>query len=111
MVILKKLKNKNAYILVISSKEGLKKVITLINNKIRIENKLDQIVNNILSHERYKEFKEKINLKLNKENDLNNSWLSGFSDADASFQIKLIYRKDKIEVRLNFQIDQKKIIF
>lgn len=104
----KKVKNKNAYILVISSKEGLEKIITLINGKIRTENKLDQIINNILNHERYKEFKEKFNLKLNKENDLSNSWLAGFSDADGSFQIKLVHRKNKIEVRLNFQIDQKK---
>lgn len=103
----KKVKTKNAYILVISSKEGLEKVITLINGKIRTENKLDQIINNILNHERYKEFKEKFNLKLNKENDLSNSWLAGFSDADGSFQIKLVNRKNKIEVRLNFQIDQK----
>jgi hypothetical protein len=34
--------------------------------------------------------------------------LAGFSDADASFQIKLIHRNNKTEVRLNFQIDQKK---
>jgi hypothetical protein len=39
---------------------------------------------------------------------LNNHWLAGFSDADASFQIKLITRNNKTEVRLNFQIDQKK---
>jgi len=104
----KKVKNKNAYILVISSKKGLEKIITLINGKIRTENKLDQIINNILNHERYKEFKEKFNLKLNKENDLSNSWLAGFSNADGSFQIKLVHRKNKIEVRLNFQIDQKK---
>jgi len=38
---------------------------------------------------------------------LNNYWLSGFSDADASFQIKFINRNNKTEVRLNFQIDQK----
>ena len=41
--------------------------------------------------------------------DLNNYWLSGFSDADASFQIKIVNRDNKIkpEIRLNFQIDQK----
>ena len=44
---------------------------------------------------------------LNTTTDLNNQWLAGFSDADASFQIKLINRNTKWEVRLNYQIDQK----
>jgi hypothetical protein len=35
--------------------------------------------------------------------------LAGFSDADASFQIKLLNRNNKTEVRLNYQIDQKYI--
>ena len=39
---------------------------------------------------------------------MNNHWLAGFSDADASFQIKILNRGKKTEVRLNFQIDQKK---
>jgi hypothetical protein len=33
--------------------------------------------------------------------------LAGFSDADASFQIKLISRNNRTEVILNYQIDQK----
>jgi hypothetical protein len=35
--------------------------------------------------------------------------MAGFSDADASFQIKIVYRENKPrpEIRLNFQIDQK----
>ena len=48
------------------------------------------------------------NFTINPDLDLNNYWLAGFSDADASFQIKLITRNNKTEVRLNFQIDQKK---
>ena len=42
-------------------------------------------------------------------NNFNNHWLTGFSDADASFQIKIIKRvtRPKPEIRLNFQIDQK----
>lgn len=35
--------------------------------------------------------------------------MAGFSDADASFQVKLINRNNKTEVRLNYQIDQKKV--
>ena len=45
---------------------------------------------------------------MNKTNDFNNHWIAGFSDADASFQIKFVEKKDrpKPEIRLNFQIDQ-----
>ena len=104
----KKVKDKNAYILVIAAKKGLEKVINLINGKIRTENKFNQIINNILNHNNYAEFRKKISLKLNLDKDLKNHWLAGFSDADASFQIKLLNRDNRVEVRLNFQIDQKK---
>ena len=43
----------------------------------------------------------------NNESNLNNHWLAGFSDADASFQIKLVSKEKRTEVRLNYQIDQK----
>jgi hypothetical protein len=59
----------------------------------------------------YSEFSKEVNLKLNLDKNLKNYWLAGFSDADASFQIKIINRKVasvEAEVRLNFQIDQKK---
>lgn len=106
----KKVKDKNAYLLIIASFKGLEKVVNLINNKIRSDSKLDQINNNILNHKRFTELKENIIIKPNISKDLmNNHWLAGFSDSDASFQIKLINRKDRTEVRLNYQIDQKKV--
>ena len=39
-----------------------------------------------------------------------NHWLAGFTDADGSFQIQIINRttRDRPEIRLNYQIDQKK---
>lgn len=104
----KKVKNKNAYLLVLANREGLEKVINLINGKIRTENKFNQIINNILNHNNYSELKKKINFKLNLNKDLKNHWLAGFSDADGSFQIKILNRINRVEVRLNFQIDQKK---
>lgn len=104
----KKVKDKNAFLLVVAAKEGLEKVINLINGKIRTETKFNQITNNILNHDKYAGFKKTISLKLNTDKDLKNHWLAGFSDADASFQIKVINRSNKVEVRLNFQIDQKK---
>ena len=52
-------------------------------------------------------FKDLPLISQNNDSDLNNHWLAGFSDADASFQIKLISKKKRTEVRLNYQIDQK----
>jgi len=103
-----KVKNKNAVLLIIASRKGLERVINLINGKIRTESKLNQITRNILSHDNYREFSKTISLSLNLDSDFKNHWLAGFADADASFQIKLINRENRTEVRLNFQIDQKK---
>lgn len=103
-----KVKNRNAIILVVAAVKGMEKVINLINGKLRTNDKLDQIRKNILNHVRFKNFRNTIDIKPNNSNDLNNLWLAGFSDADSSFQIKLISRNNRTEVRLNFQIDQKK---
>jgi hypothetical protein len=100
-----KVKNKKAIILVISNHLGLVKVLELINEKLRSQNKLNQIKNNILSNSKFTLFSK---FSINTDNALNNYWLAGFSDADASFQIKIISRNNRTEVRLNFQIDQKK---
>ena len=105
---IKKVKNKNAFILVLAARKGMEKVINLINGKIRTESKFNQITNNILNHDNFAEFRKTIDFKFNSKKDLKNHWLAGFSDADASFQIKVLNRSNKIEVRLNFQIDQKK---
>jgi LAGLIDADG endonuclease len=55
----------------------------------------------MLSH--FKDF------KLNTSKNLDNYWLTGFSDADACFQIKIVNRstRPKPEIRLAFQVDQK----
>jgi hypothetical protein len=105
-----KVKNKKAIILVISKRAGLLKVLNLINGKIRSENKLKQINENILSNTYFLKILNISEFILKSDTDLNNYWLSGFSDADASFQIKIINRtnRKRKEIRLNFQIDQKK---
>lgn len=99
----KKVINKNDYILILDSKEGIEKVINLINGKIRTKNKFSQINQNILNNNKYIEFKNVINFKLNTDKFLENHWLAGFSDADSSFQIKII---KGTEVKLKFKIDQ-----
>jgi hypothetical protein len=110
----KKVKDKDCFILILSSKIGLMKVINLINGRIRTENKFNQIVNNILNSSHYQKWishvaaKPSFIFKLNADKNLENHWLAGFSDADASFQIKIVNRNNRVEVRLNYQIDQKK---
>ncbi len=103
----KKVKDKNAYLLIVSKKEGILNVLNLINGKLRSENRFNQVINNILNHDRYKGIN--INFTMNLTDDFNNHWLAGFSDADASFQVKIINRntRKKPEIRLNYQIDQK----
>ena len=71
---IKKVKNKNAFILVLAARKGMEKVINLINGKIRTESKFNQITNNILNHDNYAEFSKKISLKLNLSNNLKNHW-------------------------------------
>lgn len=104
----RKIKDKNAYLLIISKREGMLNVLNLINGKLRTEHKFNQAINNILSHNKYKNLG--IEFSINLSSDFYNHWLAGFSDADASFQIKIINRimRNKPEIRLNYQVDQKK---
>ena len=104
----KKVKDKNAYLLIISKVEGIIKVFYLINGKLRTELKWNQVIN-LIKTNKDKYHLNIDNFTMNKTTDFNNHWLAGFSDADASFQIKLIDRisRTKMEIRLNFQIDQK----
>ena len=104
---MKKVKDKNAYLLIISNKEGMLQVINLINGKLRTKHRFDQVVNNVLNHTKYTD--QNIHFTLDSSKNLDNHWLAGFSDADASFQIKIIKRitRNKPEIRLNYQIDQK----
>ncbi|BDI12835.1 hypothetical protein, partial (mitochondrion) [Phanerochaete sordida] len=100
-----KVKSKEAVILVVSKGEGIRRVIELINGKIRSDNKFNQINNNILSNPRFKDLTTPSGIICkNEDGNLNNHWLAGFSDADASFQIKLINKNQHTEVRLNYQI-------
>ncbi len=103
----RKVKDKNAYILIVSKREGMLNVLNLINGKLRSENRFNQVINNILNNDRYKDVS--INFTLNSTDNFNNHWLAGFSDADASFQIKIVNHvtRNRPEVRLNYQIDQK----
>jgi hypothetical protein len=105
-----KIKNKRAIKYVISNLNGLIKVAELINGKLRTD-KIQKFQENLIY---FVNQKMELNLfLLPKDNSklCDNFWLAGFSDADASFQIKIIKRDAKrigYEVRLNYQLDQKK---
>lgn len=102
----KKVKDKNAYLYIISNKDGILKTLHLINNKLRTINKYNQVLN-ILIQPKY--INSNITFNMNSTKEFNNHWIAGFSDADASFQVKIVNRetRPKPEIRLNFQIDQK----
>ena len=102
----RKVKDKNAYIYVISNQQGLLDVLHLINDKLRTESKILRI-QDILSKFLVSQWKGEF--KGNVSSDLDNWWLAGFCDADASFQIKILDRPKRLlkEIRLKVQIDQK----
>lgn len=104
----RKVKDKNAFILVVSNKEGILKIINLINGKLRTEHRFNQVINNIIMNDKYKNLN--INFTMDLTNNFSNHWLAGFTDGDGSFQVKIIKRntRNKPEIRLNYQIDQKK---
>lgn len=113
--------DKNAILLTITKREGLEKVINLINGKLRVQFKIDAINKNIInaySGSEARPLKIKDELHLNTSSDLDNHWLAGFLDADGSFQIKTLvssalgvasaspYGSRRVEIRLYVQIDQ-----
>nr|QID02895.1 hypothetical protein [Orbilia oligospora] len=96
----------NACVLVVSPVVGLKKIINLINGELRTP-KIHQLYN--LIDWLNKSHAANINkLPLNKDNLENNSWLSGFVDADGSFSVQYTKteegaKKRKISCRLRIE--------
>lgn len=103
----KKVYSKGEYILIISKPAGILKILHLINGKIRTKIKHYEIISNVLKDSYVKEFNN-IFLMNNSDN-FNNHWLAGFSDANASFKVKILdgVTENTPEVRLNCQIDLK----
>jgi hypothetical protein len=66
----KKVKDKNAYLLIVSNKQGMLNVLNLVNGKLRTEHRFNQVVNNILNHTRYKD--TNINFTMNSSNNFDN---------------------------------------
>lgn len=99
-----KIKNKRAVKYVVAHEKGLKIIAELINGKLRTD-KITKFTTNLIPY-----LNNIFVLPKNNEKLMDNHWLAGFSDADGSFQIKIIKRINRVkeEVRLNYQIDQKK---
>ena len=76
----------------------------LIKGKIRTSKKVEQINNNILDHSYFESIPQFS--KVNDQN-LDNYWLSGFSDADSNFSINIHKRtnKNSMRVQLFFRIE------
>uniref|UniRef100_UPI0028E0A436 hypothetical protein n=1 Tax=Perenniporia fraxinea TaxID=1350006 RepID=UPI0028E0A436 len=110
---IRKLELKKAFILTITKREGLEKLLNLINGKIRTQFKYDSIYKHILNaYQNPLVLKE--NFHLNMSKDLDNHWLAGFIDSLGNFQINTLTPNTnggtRFEVRLSLQIDQKKRI-
>jgi hypothetical protein len=65
-----KVKNKNAYLFIVSNKDGIIKVLNLINSKLRTINKFNQVKNNILTNPKYSEGNSEF--LINETNNFNN---------------------------------------
>lgn len=99
-------KNKNACNLIISNREGVIKIASLLKDKLKHPTRIDQ----------YNVRLAKIfNLQETSTSnliDFNTPWLSGFFDADGYLRIALVKKKERphlnSEIRLLGQIDQKK---
>jgi hypothetical protein len=66
----RKVKDKNAYLFIISNKDGIIKALNFINGKLRTINKFNQVKNNILIDQKYSE--ENLEFFRNETNDFNN---------------------------------------
>lgn len=103
------LKDVNACRWIINSKDGLFKIIELINGKIRTPKitKFNEFVVFINTHYN----SNFISKPLDTSSIINNAWLSGFIDADGSFSInirqKSLQGKGKNRVESRFRIEQR----
>ena len=99
-------KQDNACVLVISSVLGLKKIISLINGKLRTP-KIDQLYK-LIDWINYNHSANISKLPLKVGNLYNDSWLSGFIDSDGSFSVQHTKlengaKKRKISCRLRIE--------
>lgn len=108
--VVKNIKDKNALFYDAHIK-GIIKIAELINGKLRTAEKLEKFNDNTLDHINKQLDTPLAKKPLDTSQLTSTYWLAGFTDADGSFQIKTISRKDRkfgYEIRLKLQMDQKK---
>jgi len=101
------LKIKNGVKYVISNNEGILRVITLVNGKLKL--KYNQVIENVLTKNQLVNYKwNEIEFKKGDIKDFNNYWLTGFIDSDGSFHINIVNKLGRKlpEIRLKLQISQ-----
>ncbi len=97
----RRIKDKKGYTYILSNMLGIRKVANLIKDKLCLETKVKQFNENLTTKI------EGLGKTKKSRVSLNNSWLSGFIDADGSFRIYILNREKREEIRLLLQIDQK----
>jgi hypothetical protein len=100
---IRRVNNKNAYNLIISNKKGIIHIASLIKDKLKHPNRIDQYNSRLVKI--FNIDKTSYDTTIN----FNTSWFSGFFDADGHLRIYIIERKKRLkpEIRLLGQIDQK----
>lgn len=102
----RKVKNKQAVNLVISTRVGVVRVADLVRDKLKHPNKIMQFNERLTSRYLLNPTAEDSTLNWD------TPWFSGFFDADGSFSIRLVPRSNRkiTEVRLLARVDQKRSI-
>ena len=93
------IKNKRAYVWNIYNKEGVIKFLRLIDGKVRIPSKLQQICTRIDSG--LDVFSQRA---VNTEPLLDSHWLAGFTDGDGNFYVQILNRGSRKEVRIHYKM-------
>lgn len=105
---IQKVSNSNCYVLIINNNEGILKLIQIINGKMRTP-KYYQLIHLI----EYMNKKNPNTLILPKGFDISpidsNSWLTGFIEADGSFQVRTSFSSKYPRIAISFEITQTRI--
>ena len=105
-------KGVSAYILTINSKTGLYKIVSLINGNMKTPKiySLHKLIDYINSFENYGEYKQADIKKttINSSCLNSNAWLSGFIEADGSFQVRTTETGKHIKYECKLEICQRR---
>ncbi len=100
-----KKKHSASYILTINNLDGLIKVVSLINGNIRTPKIHD--LNELVKYINKKTSKNLFEIKPLDDSDLfSNAWLTGFIEADGSFQVRTSLKSKYIRLGVSFELTQ-----